>query len=82
MEEGGGAEEKGRRFSPSALSPFHFHLSPFPPETPDTQASGGLALYSKLRGGHLYVMHKKSASIGSWNEIGPNKIFSLIKPKI
>ena len=27
-----------RRFSPSALSPFHFHLSPFPPETPDTQA--------------------------------------------
>ena len=34
MEEGEGAEEKGRRFSPSALSPFHFHLSPFPPETP------------------------------------------------
>ena len=29
-------EEKG--FSPSALSLFHFHLSPFPPETPDTQA--------------------------------------------
>ena len=31
-------EEKGRRFSPSALSLFRFHLSPFPPETPDTQA--------------------------------------------
>ena len=27
-----------RRFSPSALSVFRFHLSPFPPETPDTQA--------------------------------------------
>ena len=25
-------------FSPSALSLFRFHLSPFPPETPDTQA--------------------------------------------
>ena len=31
MGEGGG----GRR----ALSLFRFHLSPFPPETPDTQAS-------------------------------------------
>ena len=81
MEEGGETEEKGRCFSPSSLSPFHFHLSPFPPETPDTQASGGLAIDSKLRGGHLYVMQKKSASIGSRNEIGPNKIFSLIKPK-
>ena len=27
-----------RRFSPSVLSLFRFHLSPFPPETPDTQA--------------------------------------------
>ena len=27
-----------RRFSPPALSRFCFHLSPFPPETPDTQA--------------------------------------------
>ena len=34
---GEGGEEKGT-FSPSALSPFRFHLSPFPPETPDTQA--------------------------------------------
>ena len=33
--DGGG----GRRgFPPSALSLFHFHLSPFRPETPDTQA--------------------------------------------
>ena len=39
MGEGGGGEEKGRRFSPSALSLFRFYLSPFPPETPDTQAS-------------------------------------------
>ena len=31
-----------RRFSPSALSLFRFHLSPFPPETPYTQASGNL----------------------------------------
>ena len=36
---GGGRGEGGRRgFAPSALSLFHFHLSPFPPETPDTQA--------------------------------------------
>ena len=27
-----------RRFSNSALSLFRFHFSPFPPETPDTQA--------------------------------------------
>ena len=31
-----------RRFSPSALSLFRFHLSPFPPETPDTQATSVL----------------------------------------
>ena len=31
MGEGGGGEEK-------ALSLFRFHFSPFPPETPDTQA--------------------------------------------
>ena len=34
MGEGGGG-----RFSPSALSLFGFHLSTFPPETPDTQAT-------------------------------------------
>ena len=28
-----------RRFSPSTLSLFRFHYSPFPPETPDTQAT-------------------------------------------
>ena len=33
MGEGGGG------FSPSALSLFRFHLSSFPPETPDTQAT-------------------------------------------
>ena len=33
-ERGGGR----RGFPPSAFSLFHFHLSPFPPETPDTQA--------------------------------------------
>ena len=38
MGEGGGGEEKGS-FSPSALSLFRFHLSPFLPETPDSQAS-------------------------------------------
>ena len=27
-----------RSFSPSVLSLFRFHLSPFPPETTDTQA--------------------------------------------
>ena len=32
MGEGGGGEK-------SSLSPFHFHLSPFPPEMPDTQAT-------------------------------------------
>ena len=36
MGEGEGGEES---FSPSALSLFRFHLSPFPPEMPDTQAS-------------------------------------------
>ena len=35
---GEGGEEKAS-FSPSALSLFRFHLSSFPPETPDTQAS-------------------------------------------
>ena len=37
---GEGGEEKGS-FSPSALSLFRVHLSPFPPETPDTQATRG-----------------------------------------
>ena len=32
-------EVGGEEFSPSALSLIRFHLSPFPPETPDTQAS-------------------------------------------
>ena len=38
MGEGGGGEEKGRFLSFSSL-PFSLpiHLSPFPPETPDTQ---------------------------------------------
>ena len=36
MVERGGGEEK-ESFSPSALSLFRFHLSPFPPETPDSQ---------------------------------------------
>ena len=36
MGEAGGGEEKG---APLALSLFRFHLPPFPPETPDTQAS-------------------------------------------
>ena len=37
MGEARGGVEKGS-FSLSALSLFRFHLSPFPPETPDTQA--------------------------------------------
>ena len=36
LDEGG---VRGGDISPSALSLFRFHLSPFPPETPDTQAS-------------------------------------------
>ena len=40
MREGeGGEKRKEGRFSPSALSVFRFHLSPFPPETPDTRAN-------------------------------------------
>ena len=35
----GEGEKRKEGFSPSALSLFRFHLSPFPPETPDTQAS-------------------------------------------
>ena len=37
MGDGGGGRRES--FSPSALSFFRFHLSPFPPETPDTQAT-------------------------------------------
>ena len=37
MGKAGGGVEKGS-FSLSALSLLRFHLSPFPPETPDTQA--------------------------------------------
>ena len=33
-----------RRFPPSALSLFRFHLSPFPPERPDTQANARVNL--------------------------------------
>ena len=33
---------KSDNFSHSALSLFRFHLSPFSPETPDTQASNSL----------------------------------------
>ena len=41
MGEGGGGRRERKGFSPSALSLFRFHLSPFPPETPDTQARRG-----------------------------------------
>ena len=34
----GEGKKRKEGFSPSALSHFRFHLSPFPPETPDTQA--------------------------------------------
>ena len=37
-----------RRFSSSALSLFRIHLSPFPRETPDTQATYGM--FGKGRG--------------------------------
>ena len=36
---GRGEKKKEGRFSPSALFLFRFHLSPFPSETPDTQAT-------------------------------------------
>ena len=45
MGEGGG----GRRESSSVLSLFRFHLSPFPPETPDTQAKEGDNLCTMLQ---------------------------------
>ena len=35
----GEGEKRKEGFSPSALSLFGYHLSPFPPETPDTQAT-------------------------------------------
>ena len=40
MSDGGGGRGRRERkgFSPSALSLFRFHPSPFPRETPDTQA--------------------------------------------
>ena len=40
-----GEGEGGRRESSSVLSLFRFHLSTFPPETPDTQAKEGDNLY-------------------------------------
>ena len=43
MGEGGGGRRERKGFSPSALSLFRFHLSPFPPETPDTQATVNIA---------------------------------------
>ena len=49
MREGGGGKRKEGRFSPSALSLFRFHLSPFPPETPYTQAiTIGINLFALL----------------------------------
>ena len=45
MGEGGG----GRRESYSVLSLFRFHLSTFPPETPDTQAKEGDNLCTMLQ---------------------------------
>ena len=45
MGEGGG----GRRESSSVLSLFRFHLSTFPPETPDTQAKQGDNLCTMLQ---------------------------------
>jgi len=35
----GEGEKRKEGFSPSAVSLFRFHLSPFPQETPDTQAA-------------------------------------------
>ena len=48
-EVGGGEEKEKESFSPSALSLFRFHLSPFPPEMPDSQASGGGRRNSRFR---------------------------------
>ena len=62
----GEGEKKGRRFSPSALSHFHFHLSPFLPETSDTQAAKKTTiciLYLKAvprRPPFLHVMQRSS----------------------
>ena len=36
----GEGEKFSSQFSPSAFSLFRFHLSPFPAEPPDTQATG------------------------------------------
>ena len=62
----GEGEKKGRRLSPSALSHFHFHLSPFLPETSDTQAAKKTTiciLYLKAvprRPPFLHVMQRSS----------------------
>ena len=49
MGEGGGGEEKERFLSFISLSLFHFHLSPFSPETPDTQARHVLAFLTNSK---------------------------------
>ena len=45
----GGRGREGEGFSPSALTLFRFHLSPFLPETPDTQATHPKDSHKKYR---------------------------------
>ena len=57
MGEGGGGRGEKRSFSPSALSFFRFHLSPFPPETPDTQAMLYVVCLAFFCWCHAVVIH-------------------------
>ena len=60
MGEGGGGEEKGRPFSPSALSLFRFHFSPSP------QKRLILRLEDKRR------LDTVGWLLGSWLSLGDN----------
>ena len=60
MGEGGGG--RGRRESSSVLSLFRFHLFPFPPETPDTQAKEGDNLCTMLQS-VCCLFHAKSCRL-------------------
>ena len=60
MGEGGGG--RGRRESSSVLSLFRFHLFPFPPEKPDTQAKEGDNLCTMLQS-VCCLFHAKSCRL-------------------
>ena len=58
-----------RRFSPSALSLFRSHLSPFPPETPDTQAKVQLSAQFSFYGLRNSKLLVTKSSFEKFNDV-------------